>query len=394
MQDLRLIGVHEDGQHLLLADADGGRYRLALDDALRAAARRDRPRLGQLQIEIEGGLRPRDVQALVRRGLSTEEVADRAGWTVEKVRRFEGRSSPSASTSPASPSSAPSGAAAPVRSPSPSAWPSACGTAASTATTSSGTPPATRRALVRDHDLPRRRSPAHGHLALRAARRLGHRHERRGPLAQRGGRAGRHPDAAPGPHLGDLDVYDIDADGGVDAGTARGPARADRPHGRDARAQRPVAVAAAAPRPSQTPGDEHPRADALPIEDLALDPAGPPPPPAARAATRCPPTSRSRRPPRGRRPGGRPRVAPAHRVRWLGQRPAGPAAPVPPLGPPRDVGDGLAHEARCAPDGRPAGAAGPAPTPERARAGRACRAGTTSSSAPGAAARPEPPRPP
>ena len=30
------------------------------------------------------------MQALIRRGLSTEEVADRAGWTVEKVRRFEG----------------------------------------------------------------------------------------------------------------------------------------------------------------------------------------------------------------------------------------------------------------------------------------------------------------
>ncbi len=90
MQDLRLIGVHEDGQHLLLADADGKRYRLCLDEALRAAARRDRPRLGQLQIEIDGGLRPREVQALIRRGLSAEEVADRAGWTVEKVRRFEG----------------------------------------------------------------------------------------------------------------------------------------------------------------------------------------------------------------------------------------------------------------------------------------------------------------
>ena len=90
MQDLRLIGVHEDGQHLLLADADGARYRLGLDEALRAAARRDRPRLGQLQIEIDGGLRPREVQALIRRGLSAEEVADRAGWTVEKVRRFEG----------------------------------------------------------------------------------------------------------------------------------------------------------------------------------------------------------------------------------------------------------------------------------------------------------------
>ena len=90
MQDLRLIGVHEDGQHLLLADAMAGRFRLSLDEPLRAAARRDRPRLGQLQIEMDGGMRPREVQALIRRGLSAEEVADRSGWAVEKVRRFEG----------------------------------------------------------------------------------------------------------------------------------------------------------------------------------------------------------------------------------------------------------------------------------------------------------------
>ena len=63
MQDLRLIGVQDDGGHLILVSRDGDRYRLPLDEALRAAARRDRPRLGQLQIQIDGGLRPRDVQA-------------------------------------------------------------------------------------------------------------------------------------------------------------------------------------------------------------------------------------------------------------------------------------------------------------------------------------------
>jgi hypothetical protein len=90
MADLRLIGVHEDGTHLILADPDGLRHRLALDDALRAAARRDRPRLGQLQIEIDGGLRPRDVQALLRAGASVEETAERAGWTVDKVGKYAG----------------------------------------------------------------------------------------------------------------------------------------------------------------------------------------------------------------------------------------------------------------------------------------------------------------
>jgi hypothetical protein len=89
MQDLRLIGVDEDGKHLLLADPDGTHYRLALDESLRAAARRDRPRLGQLQIEMEGGMRPREVQSLIRAGATAEEVAERAGWTVEKVQRYE-----------------------------------------------------------------------------------------------------------------------------------------------------------------------------------------------------------------------------------------------------------------------------------------------------------------
>jgi hypothetical protein len=90
MQDLTLIGVHEDGLHLLLADAEGNRYTVPLDDSLRAAARRDRPRLGQLQIELAGGLRPAAVQSMIRAGLTAEEVADRAGWTVEKVHKYEG----------------------------------------------------------------------------------------------------------------------------------------------------------------------------------------------------------------------------------------------------------------------------------------------------------------
>jgi pentapeptide MXKDX repeat protein len=90
MPDLRLVGVHDDGEHLLLVDDHGDRYLLAVDEALRAAVRRDRPRLGQLQLETQGGLRPRDVQARIRAGATSEEVAVLAGWSVEKVRRYEG----------------------------------------------------------------------------------------------------------------------------------------------------------------------------------------------------------------------------------------------------------------------------------------------------------------
>ncbi|MGL5857713.1 MAG: septation protein SepH [Angustibacter sp.] len=90
MDDLRLVGVHEDGDHLVLADDDGRRHLLLVDEVLRAAVRRDRAHLGQLQIEIGGQLRPREVQARVRAGATAEEVAAATGWPVQKVRRYEG----------------------------------------------------------------------------------------------------------------------------------------------------------------------------------------------------------------------------------------------------------------------------------------------------------------
>lgn len=90
MQELRLVGVHEDGRRVVLVGPDGQRFALPIDDALRAAARHDRPRLGQIQIEMDGGARPREVQALVRAGLTAEEVSARTGWTIERVRKYEG----------------------------------------------------------------------------------------------------------------------------------------------------------------------------------------------------------------------------------------------------------------------------------------------------------------
>ncbi|MGI4896828.1 MAG: septation protein SepH [Janthinobacterium lividum] len=90
MQDLRLVGVHDDGEHVVLQGSDGSRYRLRIDEALRAAVRRDRARLGQLQIQMDAQLRPRDIQARIRAGESAEEVAATGGLTLEHVRRYEG----------------------------------------------------------------------------------------------------------------------------------------------------------------------------------------------------------------------------------------------------------------------------------------------------------------
>jgi hypothetical protein len=89
MHDLRLVGVHDDGEHLVLTDAAGERFRLAADDALRAAVRRDRAHLGQLQIEIGGGPRPKEIQSRIRAGSSAEEVAEATGWPLDKIQRYE-----------------------------------------------------------------------------------------------------------------------------------------------------------------------------------------------------------------------------------------------------------------------------------------------------------------
>jgi hypothetical protein len=90
MHDLRLVGVHEDGEHLLLAGPGDEQYLLEVDESLRAAVRRDRAHLGQLQIEMAGELRPREVQAQIRAGATAAEVAERTGWPLDRVRRYEG----------------------------------------------------------------------------------------------------------------------------------------------------------------------------------------------------------------------------------------------------------------------------------------------------------------
>ena len=91
MRDLRLIGVHDDGEHLVVTDdSSGEEFRLRIDEPLRAAARRDRPRLGQLQIAIDNNVRPREVQAMIRAGATADEVSARTGWDLDKISRFEG----------------------------------------------------------------------------------------------------------------------------------------------------------------------------------------------------------------------------------------------------------------------------------------------------------------
>ncbi|TGJ97157.1 DUF3071 domain-containing protein, partial [Actinotalea fermentans ATCC 43279 = JCM 9966 = DSM 3133] len=90
MDELELVRLHEDGETLVLAGADGARFTLPIDDALRAAVRRDRTQLEQLRAQAPGVLPVREIQSQLRAGHSAREVAEKAGIPIEQVRRFEG----------------------------------------------------------------------------------------------------------------------------------------------------------------------------------------------------------------------------------------------------------------------------------------------------------------
>jgi Protein of unknown function (DUF3071) len=88
MRQLRFVGLAEDGASLLLESPTGESYRLALDERVRAACRGDLIRLGQIEIETDNPLRPREIQARVRAGESAEQVAASAGMALDRVLRF------------------------------------------------------------------------------------------------------------------------------------------------------------------------------------------------------------------------------------------------------------------------------------------------------------------
>jgi hypothetical protein len=88
MRQLRLVGLDEDGAHVVVESPTGDRFRLAVDERLRAACRGDLSRLGQIDIALDSAIRPKEIQARVRAGESPEQVAASAGVPVDRVLRF------------------------------------------------------------------------------------------------------------------------------------------------------------------------------------------------------------------------------------------------------------------------------------------------------------------
>ena len=94
MRQLRLVALTDDGQSLVLAldgaepGEEGERFELPIDDRVRAAARGDARRLGQIDVEIGATLPPRVIQARIRAGETPEQVAQASGIRVERIMRF------------------------------------------------------------------------------------------------------------------------------------------------------------------------------------------------------------------------------------------------------------------------------------------------------------------
>ena len=88
MAHLTLAGLSVDGKRLLLVTDYGVEFTLDINAPLRAALRGEHARIGQLEIQMDSSLRPRDIQNRIRAGESPEAVAQAAQTTVEKIMAF------------------------------------------------------------------------------------------------------------------------------------------------------------------------------------------------------------------------------------------------------------------------------------------------------------------
>ncbi len=88
MKDLELLGLHPDGNQLILNDEEGTRYVLAVTQELRDAIRPERPNLEAVPESPKKTVPPRKIQSLIRAGSTVNEIADKFELPVAKVQRY------------------------------------------------------------------------------------------------------------------------------------------------------------------------------------------------------------------------------------------------------------------------------------------------------------------
>lgn len=85
MMNLSLVGLSEDGSALVLSGVDGRRYSVEIDERLRSATRSGRSTQDE---PSEAPIGAKEIQSRMRAGATPEEVADSAGWSVDRVTAF------------------------------------------------------------------------------------------------------------------------------------------------------------------------------------------------------------------------------------------------------------------------------------------------------------------
>lgn len=90
METLSLLGIHTDGEHLVLVNSAGERFLLPIEEELRSIVRQHRRKVAAaLEVKNPGSIRPKEIQSMIRAGATAEEVAGAAGVDVEHVKRYE-----------------------------------------------------------------------------------------------------------------------------------------------------------------------------------------------------------------------------------------------------------------------------------------------------------------
>ena len=90
MQDVTLVDVDTEGTYLVLKDKDGHRYKLTVDDELRAALGGELAnKLNVIKAAADGPLRPKEIQAHIRGGMSAEDLAAAAGMPLAQIKPYE-----------------------------------------------------------------------------------------------------------------------------------------------------------------------------------------------------------------------------------------------------------------------------------------------------------------
>lgn len=89
MQELRVTGLDDDGTSVV-CEGPAGRFRVPIDETLKAAVSGELKTGAQTELELGADLSPRDIQARIRAGATIEEIAELTGAPNHRIKRFAG----------------------------------------------------------------------------------------------------------------------------------------------------------------------------------------------------------------------------------------------------------------------------------------------------------------